>query len=559
MNVAVYARVSTRRQAQDQGVDAQLERLLEHARQQGWSVSPDAVFRDDGYSGASLGRPGLGALRALAAGGGLDRVLVAAPDRLARAYVHQVLLLEELERGGCQVVFLERPMSSDPHDQLLLQIRGAVAQYERSLIAERMRRGRLAKLKAGLLLPWTSPPYGYRLDPDRPRDPAGVRLDESQAVVVKELFAGYLEQGATLFGLARRLEAAGIPSPKGRRLWSLSTLRVVLSNPTYTGQVYANRHRVDSARARHSAMQPVGRSGVSNRSTPNSAWVPVAAVPAVVSQEVFDRVQQKLAVNRQRSSRNNKAHPYLLRALVSCGRCGLACNGRTDRDGYSYYVCQGKSGAINSRREERCLARMIPVSQLDELVWADLGEVLADPRQVAVALERAAGGAWLPQEFQARRAQLRRGRASLRQQVERLTEAYLAGVVQLGEYQRRRAEVEGRLASLEAQETQLGTEADRGSALVGMVESLAAFCVRVRGGLDGATFEQRRALVELLVDRVVVTGEEVEIRYVVPLSAEGERAPFCQLRTDYLLPLPFLAQERHLGTPQHRLARATSP
>ena len=84
----------------------------------------------------------------------LDLVLVTAPDRLARHYVHQVIVLEEIEATGCRVQFLERPMSQDPHDQLLLQVRGAVAEYERTLIAERMRRGRMAKLKAGLPLPW---------------------------------------------------------------------------------------------------------------------------------------------------------------------------------------------------------------------------------------------------------------------------------------------------------------------------------------------------------------------------------------------------------------------
>jgi site-specific DNA recombinase len=117
---------------------------------------------------------------------------------LARNYVHQVLLVEELQRHGAEVEFLDRPMSQDPHDQLLLQIRGAVAEYERTLISERMRRGRLAKLRAGSLLPWTRPPYGYRLDPDRPRGPAGVRLDEAEAAVVRDLFAWYADEGATI-------------------------------------------------------------------------------------------------------------------------------------------------------------------------------------------------------------------------------------------------------------------------------------------------------------------------------------------------------------------------
>src|SRR5262245_21652514 len=176
MRVAIYVRVSTPNQVSTQTIDQQLERLQAFITTQAWELPVDSIFRDDGYSGASLKRPGLDRLRDGAALARFDKILVTDPDRLARNYVHQVLLLEELQQHGCQVEFLDRPMSQDPHDQLLLQIRGAVAEYERTLIAERMRRGRIAKFRAGLLLPWSHPPYGYRHDPDRPRDPAGVRL-----------------------------------------------------------------------------------------------------------------------------------------------------------------------------------------------------------------------------------------------------------------------------------------------------------------------------------------------------------------------------------------------
>src|SRR2546426_912094 len=180
MRVALYARVSTTRQAQAQTIEQQLERLRASVMERGWRLEEQHVYRDDGYSGASLSRPGLDRLREHAALADLDVVLVTAPDRLARSYVHQVLLLDELDRHGCRVEFLERPMSQDPHDQLVLQIRGAVAEYERSLIAERMRRGRQARLRAGTLLPWTRPPFGYRLDPEHPRDAAGVRVEASE-------------------------------------------------------------------------------------------------------------------------------------------------------------------------------------------------------------------------------------------------------------------------------------------------------------------------------------------------------------------------------------------
>src|SRR6516162_949509 len=149
MRAAVYARVSTTRQAQAQTIEQQLDRLRVAVAERGWVLDEQHVYRDDGYSGASLGRPGLDRLRDHAAAADLDVVLVTAPDRLARNYVHQVLLIEELAGHGCQVEFLDRPMSQDPHDQLLLQIRGAVAEYERTLIAERMRRGGRARCCRG--------------------------------------------------------------------------------------------------------------------------------------------------------------------------------------------------------------------------------------------------------------------------------------------------------------------------------------------------------------------------------------------------------------------------
>ena len=99
--------------------------------------------------------------------------MVLSPDRLARNYVHQMVLIEEFEKGGCRVEFVERPMSSEPDDQLLLQIRGAVAEYERTLLSAKMRLGRLAKYKAGLLVPRTTPPTVTASVPTGPEILAG--------------------------------------------------------------------------------------------------------------------------------------------------------------------------------------------------------------------------------------------------------------------------------------------------------------------------------------------------------------------------------------------------
>lgn len=173
MRVAIYVRVSTQRQAQTQTIEQQIERLKISIAEKGWLLETERIYRDDGHSGAKLSRPGLDSLRDHAALAEFDLVLVTAPDRLARNYVHQVLLIEELSKRGIPVEFLDHPMSEDPHDQLLLQIRGAVAEYERTLIADRMRRGRLTKYRAGTLLPWTPSPLWL---PDRSRSSSRSQL-----------------------------------------------------------------------------------------------------------------------------------------------------------------------------------------------------------------------------------------------------------------------------------------------------------------------------------------------------------------------------------------------
>jgi site-specific DNA recombinase len=215
------------------------------------------------------------------------------------------------------------------------------------------------------------------------------------------------------------------------------------------------------------------------------------------------------------------------------GLCQLACTGRTTDTGHAYYACNGKRPLLQSPRTEKCPSRFLPVGQLDDLVWADVCEVLQHPECLTLALQRAQGGQWLPQELQARRENLRKARVSIEHQMERLTEAYLAGVVPLEEYKRRRPALEQRLEGLAAQMRQLEASANKHVELAGIAQSMEEFCQRVSAGLEQASFEQKRHLIELLIDRVVVTNDEVEIRYVIPTSSNSEQTRFCHLRANY--------------------------
>src|SRR5262249_33867036 len=548
MEVALYTRVSTPRQQQQQTIDQQLSRLRDYvATHSEWHVANEHIYRDDGYSGATLNRPGLDRLRDRAAMAAFDCILITAPDRLARNYVHQMLLVDELTQRGCRVEFVERPMSDDPHDQLLLQIRSAVAEYERTLIAERMRRGRQAKLRSGQLLPWTRAPYGYLLDPDRPRDASRVQLDPVQAAVVAQMFAWYTDPGQTvsLYAVAKRLSDAQIPTPRGGKRWNVASIRGILRSPTYMGVAYSGRTRPAPARRRKSALQPVGP-GQSQQSTTAEEWIAVP-VPAIIRQETFEAAQSRLDRNVQMARRNNTTYEYLLRGLVSCGQCRLACSGRTLSPGYHYYFCRGRTDSLRLAQGERCTARYAPAHALDALVWQDLCRVLSEPSLITHELERAQMGEWLPQALQARRQTLRDVLAQLERQQARLLDLYLAEVIEREEFERRRKEVTQSQQGLRQQLRQLDAQAQQHVNVAALAQGIETFCQRMQLTLDNLTFAQRRQLVELLIDCVIVNDAQVELRYVVPTGPKGETTPFCHLRLDYLDRPTFLVDAHDLA------------
>jgi site-specific DNA recombinase len=498
-----------------------------------WCLEEKHIYLDDGYSGAKLNRPGLDRLKEHVAKAEFEMILITAPDRLARNYVHQMLLIEEFQNMGCHVQFLERPMNQDPHDQLLLQIRGAVAEYERSLITERMRRGRRAKLRSGLLLPWTVTPYGYLVDPEHPRDARKVSLDPVKSEIVRQMFAWYTDsrKRCSLYWIAKKLSDDGIPTPSGGVCWNVSSIRGILRSPAYAGMAYSDRTRSVPSVRRKSAMQPVGP-GKSRRPAPREDWIGIP-VPAIVSQEIYDAAQQRLDENKHMCRRNNHRHNYLLRGLVSCGQCLLACSGRVVSPGYSYYTCRGCRDPLRIAHGERCTARYAPSQALDSLVWEDLCKIISTPELITRALERAQSGEWLPQALQSRKETLTKSLNQLESQQERLLEVYLCEVIEREEFQRKRRELSDTQNALHRQLRQLEAQVQKQLDVVQFASGIVDFCERIQQTLSTLTFEQRRELVTLLVDRVVVDDEKVEIRYVIPTSPAGEEKLFCHLRSDY--------------------------
>ncbi len=222
MKVALYARVSSESQQARGSIGSQLEVL--RARIAGQGDELVAEFCDDGYSGARLDRPGLDALRDQAEAGGFDAVWCLSPDRLARAYVYQVVVLDELAALGVPVLFHDAPaIDDDPQARLLTQMQGVIAEYERAKICERNRRGRLWRSRAGEVVSWKVP-YGYRRVPRDAKSPAHLEVFEPEAVVVRRIFDEYVAGGRSIRQIVRGLNTDQIPTPTGKTVWWHSTL-----------------------------------------------------------------------------------------------------------------------------------------------------------------------------------------------------------------------------------------------------------------------------------------------------------------------------------------------
>jgi len=285
VNVGLYARVSTERQHERGTVASQLEALRAAAHADGHEVVEE--FVDDGYSGARLDRPALDRLRDAAEAGVLDGVLCLCADRLARAYAYQVLILEELQRFGCQVRFLEGPaFGEDPQATLLVQMQGVIAEYERAKIAERYRRGKLYRARAGEICFWKMS-YGHRRVVPDDGGPARIEVFEPEAEIVREIFRAYVDGGQSVRQIAHDLHDRGIPSPTGKPIWGTSTIGRLLHNEAYTGTVYYNRRESIEGNGPRGARSCKTR----YRDRPREDWIAIT-VPPIIDGDTFERVTQ---------------------------------------------------------------------------------------------------------------------------------------------------------------------------------------------------------------------------------------------------------------------------
>lgn len=519
MRAAIYARVSTERQGREQTIDSQLSALRDWVMANDHELLPEHVYTDQGYSGSRLDRPGLDRLRDAVHDGTLDVVAVLSPDRLARKYAYQALLLEEFRKAGCAIVFIQHPHSDSPHDQLLLQIQGAVAEYERAVLGERFRRGKLQKARAGHWIGGKAP-YGYRYVPRREGTPGRLEIDEAEAELVRLLYRWLLEERMTIRQILKRLNCGPWRPRSGKACWSAAVVHRVLSDPLYTGTAYTNRYSfVPPAKPRRRG--PRCGENTSRRPRPREEWIAIP-IPPIIDPIMHEQAQEQLRRNAALSFRHNTRYSYLLRCLLTCRSCGLAMFGVTHRatarqPQRRYYKCHGKD-CLSAAREQPCPQRMAKAEELEAAVWGHVRQLLSDPEALVAqfqsfAQQAEAGGARERVEAEKLQGLLRR----LGREEERLLDAYQAGVISLDELGRRREQLRERRRALEEQHQHQERCRQQASTARHVLQDLTAFCERMRARLDDTTLEEQQQILGLLIERIVVGEDTLEIRHVIPL------------------------------------------
>lgn len=513
MRVAIYARVSTEAQEARGTIGSQLDTLRKRVAAEGHQLV--AEYCDDGCSGARLDRPGLDAMRDAAEAGQIEAVWCLSPDRLARVYAYQVIVLDELARCGVSALFHDTPqLNNDPQTQLLTQVQGVIAEYERAKIAERYRRGKLWRARAGEVITWKCS-YGYRRIPRTAGQPAHLEVYEPEASVVRRIFQDYVHNNVSVREITRRLNNDGVPSPSGKDIWGCSTIGRLLRNEAYVGRVYFNR--------RESVADHPGRKATRQVERPREQWIAIA-VPTIVTEELFEAAQRISREHVKWSSRRADPGHWLLRGLLKCGHCRVtvSCHKMRGRQGtvHRYYYCANHDPLRAKGEHRRCPERNVRADELDTFVFEQVRAAMLRPQTLlagegAVAMHRKPSGDEL---LAAELGRLGRKIDAVCAERRRVADLYQAGFIEQHELLRRGKELDARRRELEAQRETLIKERKELGQKNRLRQRITDFSHKITETIDQLNFEQRQQLLRLIVEQVLVKGWQVEIKLRIPLD-----------------------------------------
>ena len=531
---AIYARVSSEQQREENTIASQTASLIEFAKSRDLEVPQEWVFEDEGYSGAILERPGLERVRDLAAEGQIQVVLAYSPDRLSRKYAYQILLIEEFARHGVEVLFVKSPQGGNAEDQLLVQFQGMIAEYERAQILERSRRGKRHRAQSGEVSVMSNAPYGYRYIRKTDEAPAAYLIDEAEARVVRRIYDMYTVEGLSIGEITRRLNREGVPTRKASPRWERSVVWAILRNPAYRGTACFGKTRI-SARTR--VVRPQRRRGVTTPSTtagherPREEWIEIP-VPALVTEESFARAQELLHQNKIRSRRRTIA-PSVVQGLVGCAKCGYAfsrVSTQTSARKIHYYKCIGSDSWRKLGGPVCDNGRLIRQELLDQIVWAEVIRLLEDPALIQPELDRRLVAARTSDPTRKREQSLQQELAQVGKGIERLLTAYQEGLLSIEQLRERMPGLRQRQQTLRAERQAIADQINDRAAFLRLAETLTAFLARLRSAAETLSVIERQKIVRLLVKDILVAEDTITIRHCIPIPSSpaqkgGSEAP----------------------------------
>jgi len=519
---AIYARVSSDRQKQEQTIASQTASLIDHSQQESYTVPAEWIFQDEGYSGATLIRPGLEKVRDLAAEGQIECVLIYSPDRLSRKYAYQVLLIEEFARHGVEIIFIKSPRASTPEEQLLLQFQGMIAEYERAQIAERTRRGKRYKAKAGSVNVLSGAPYGFRYIKKTETSSSYYEIIEQEAEVVRKVFELYTESWFSIGEVVRWLNDQGISTRKRISRWERSTVWGMLRNPAYVGRAcFGKTESVPRQRVTRPLRQRGGYSPrcSSNRERPKDEWIEIP-VPAIIDEETFALAAERLEQNKRFSARRT-IEPTLLTGMLVCGECGYAyyrASTRTSRRKLYYYRCLGSDDYryINGRV---CQSKPIRQDYLDRVIWKQVVELLEDPALIRHEIQRRLQKIQDSNPTQKRKEVIDREITRQQKGIEKLLDAYQEGLLKLDELRSRMPQLRKRNEALQSELRSLEATAVDQQIFLRLAENIETFLVRLRNTADTLDVIERQNILRLVVKEILIHKNAIKIRHSIPIKS----------------------------------------
>jgi len=527
VHAAIYARVSSDAQAQEQTIDSQVAAIRLQVATDGALLDDKNCFLDNGVSGSTLHRPALERLRDAAYIGDFKRLYVHSPDRLARKYAYQVLIIDELQKQGIEIVFLNRAIGASPEEDLLLQMQGMFAEYERAKIMERSRRGKRHAATRGSVNVLSAAPYGYRYVSRKSGDgQASYEINDEQAVIVRQVFEWVGRDRLSIGEVARRLRVQGAKTSTGKALWDRTTVWGMLKNPAYKGCAAFGKTRTGPRRPQLRTQRGHSKTSRRTGSTYNTNVLEqiVITVPAIVSDDLYTAVATQLTENRQRGRETRRGAKYLLQGLLECKCCGYAFYGkpvsRKSAKGkvpYAYYRCIG-TDAYRFGGTRVCENKQVRTDKLEEAVWSDACELLRHPKLLRKEYERRLAG---PTDS-ASHASLKKQLATAQRSVTRLIDAFSDGVLDRIEFEPRLLRARDRVTNLKQQLESLESESREQTTLREALACLDDFTATIGTNLEQADWAMRREILRTLIDRVVIEEEQIRIVYRInfPLFAK---------------------------------------